>query len=465
VKRSIVYLTILSTALLLSSCYWITGSTGSVRLELSGFSGKGVGDRYARVWLVADKKIYPLDQDRDYVQELIPDYDEVTVTLEGIPVGPVYRVWLSIVDQEAGRFVTYVWGESGSFTISAGDEVAVTFTTQTLYNSQDRIFYPVADYNGSPTMMDKSLRDVEVFSNVVYTTDGARLYKIVEFDFANPLFSSLLLDTITAPGNQTINSVSSGIDDSTSPSPVVDTNTSIVPYNGEDFDSSVSVNLGSMSVLDSDAGSYGEGKIVLFRKAVGWGGTFTDVGGSYQWKWLNRDADKILDLVVSQDGSGYGYLASTGGAFRFDGTYLEDLYSRNPNIADYMDEFKAPAPILSLALYNPEVEALLIGTENGAYEAGIKSGPEVIEKPTIVDGTQGYRIRKISADYYGGYVAYLSDAYLFVWNPDLMELLKIPLCAGLPGRITGMAWYQGSFYYLVVSGDEGLAVLEVVRPV
>jgi hypothetical protein len=78
-------------------------------------------------------------------------------------------------------------------------------------------------------------------------------------------------------------------------------------------------------------------------------------------------------------------------------------------------------------------------TDNGVFEASTTSGPEVISTPFLVDGTQGYRIRKIAPHYSRlNYKAYLRGAYLFVWNGIFRVLEKYPLCAGLPGNITGM---------------------------
>ena len=40
-----------------------------------------------------------------------------------------------------------------------------------------------------------------------------------------------------------------------------------------------------------------------------------------------------------------------------------------------------------------------------------------------------------------------------------------PLCAGFPGRITGMTWLYSPVagnYYLIISGDEGLVFKEYI---
>lgn len=461
-KNTIACIAAALSAVLLVSCYWVSDlRSGSVRLDLSALSGKGLWDRYARIWLVADDKVYPLGEEKDYVQKLIPGYEEVTVTLEDIPVGPTYRVWLSVVTQEVDGFSTYVWAESVAFPLSAGDEVAVIFTSQELYDSQTMIFSPVIDTDGDLTRMDKGLTDVEVYSETVYATDGAKLYEIFSIN-ASPLVS-----TLDAPANQKINSVSTGIDDYVSLSLVLDTNTDIIPYNGDGgYNPDITANLDPLSILDSAVGEYAAGKVVLFRKARGWGGTYADydVPDPSNWKWLNTDSDRVLDLVVSQDGSGFAYIATQIGAFRLSGEYLGRLdLGESPDLENYKSPFKAPARILSLGLISPDGEVLLMGTENGAYEAWTTGGPDVIDVANVVDGTQGYPIRQIATYYWPNYAAYLSDAYLFIWDGSILK--KYPLCAGLPGRITGMTWLRTGMTavstYLVVSGDEGMSYLFV----
>ena len=163
-KRAILFVALAISVMFLVSCYWISGfNSASVRLDLSGLADKGIGDRYARIWLVSNDKIFPLDEDKDYIQKLIPGWDEVTVTLEDIPAGKTYRVWVSVVIQEVDGYSTYVWGESAEFPLSPGDEAAVAFTTGTLYDSQGMIFYPVIDTDVELTRLAGGLKDVELF--------------------------------------------------------------------------------------------------------------------------------------------------------------------------------------------------------------------------------------------------------------------------------------------------------------
>ncbi len=472
-KKLFIFTFIFVVAIALLSCYWgpDTG-VGSVRLSLPDVSSKGVGDRYARVWLLADNMIYPLGDDRDYLQELISGGEDVTITLADIPVGPVYRVWVAIVDQFVGSFNTHAWAESGAFQMFPGDEVAVVFSTTTLSDSKDKIFSPFVDndldtQDGDPTMMDKDLLDVEVFSNNIYATDANNLYGI-NFDFAN---TSLDYFTEQSPAGK-IRSASAAFDPFVSDALVVNTERGIYSLS-EGFDSpAITLKLGSIDVLESGADDYASRKVLFFRRAEGWGGTYadSDVPDPTKWTWANRDAGRVTDLLVEANSfpEGYAYFATSEGAFRLWGEYFVKLDSgETPNLSDYKAGFQAPAPILSLGMVRPEVEIMLIGTEDGVWSANLIGGPNVIDSSTLYyeEKTKGHRIHQIATYYNSTYAAYLSDTHLFVWDDSVGEMKVFPFCAGLPGRITGLAWIElfaagPPIYYLIVSGDEGLVYKE-----
>jgi hypothetical protein len=458
-KRLVQYLTILVAAVITLSCYWTPGSgTGSIQLDLSAVS-KGLGDRHARVWLIADSAIYSLAEDKDFLQKAIPGSEAITLTIEDLPVGPVYRVWLSIVEEQEGWLSTYVWGESAAFELQPGAKVAVQFTTSQLYASQSSIFKPVAD--SGVNMTGKKFLDVEVYGDYIYTTDGSKLYEIANFPGGAAPFT---VTEIAAPSGQSINSVSVALGSWGNTYLCIDTDQGIYALNSGAFESpATSVNLGSVSVLGSGRDSYGGGSVLFFRRSSGWGGTYAEVESNpIDWSWINRDSGRVTDLAVSQDGSGNAYYATADGAFLFSGEYFSDP---TPTIGEHKYPFEAPSRILSLAIIKTEGEELLMGTENGAWRAPLIGGPEVIDTPQRVDGTQGYRINRTAA-YYEDYnfAAYMSDLYIFIWDETPPgNLYKCPLAAGLPGRITGMVWYRpgggGPDFYLIVSGTEGLAFI------
>jgi hypothetical protein len=464
-KRLVQYLAILAAAAITLSCYWTAGSgTGSIQLDLSAVS-KGPGDRYARVWLIANSAIYSLAEDKDYLQEAIPGDEEVTLTIEDLPVGPVYRVWLSIVEEQQDWLATYVWGESAPFDLQPGTKVAVQFTASQLKDSYP-IFQPVANENAN--MTGKKFLDVEAYGGYIYATDGSKLYEISNFKGEYTLFTATEID---APSGRSINSLSVALGTFGNTYLCIDTDQGIYALNGGAFESpATSVNLGSVSVLGSGRDSYGGGSVLFFRRSSGWGGTYAEVESNPPvWIWTNRDSGRVTDLAVSQDSSGNGYFATADGAFRFSGEYLyKRSLGETPSIGDYKAGFSAPSHILSLAIINPETEVLLMGTENGAWSAGLTGDSKVIDTPLRVDGTQGYRINRIAA-YYGGsynFAAYMSDIYLLLWDDMFGGIYKCPLAAGLPGRVTGLVWYSpaASYYYLIVSGTEGLAYIEILGP-
>ncbi len=461
-KKNQLFTVVLAIAVVLGfiSCYWAPNSdSGALHLDLTSLSAKGPGVRSVRVYLTANNVLYPIGDDTDYFQF---EYNKQTsITLEDIPVGPIYRVAVSLGYAEPGWFDTVYWAESAAFEITPGTKVAVVFSDTELYSSDP--FYPV-QYSPD-SMMAKKLLDVEVFSNHVYSTDGATLYELLDFDPYSPL-NMVVTD---APAGQSINSVSIAFSDGAFDALCANTNQGIYSYNSfsQAFNSPpTSANLGPVSVLDSSIDDYSSGRVLFFRRAKGWGGTFAGVESSVNtWIWASQSSGRTTDMVVSTDSSGNAYFAASDGAFRVSGDYLYKIsLGEKPDVSAYKSGFSAPSHILCLNLIDVGAVAplvtLLMGTENGVWEATLGTAPDVIDPPKLKDGTQGFRFHRVIASEYmlPNFAAYLSDAYLFVWQESSNELLKYPIAAGLPGKITSVAWYStgvGS-YYLLVSGEEGL---------
>ena len=471
-KKPSILLTISAIVLVLglTSCYWVFDSgLGSLQLDLSALSAKGPGVPSARIYLIANNLLHPLGDGVDYVQV---GYNQVTeITLEDIPVGPTYRVAVSMGYTEPGWFDTHYWAESADFEIFPGAKTAVVFDTDDFDFSEDP-FNPV-QYDPE-NMMDKKLIDVEVYGSSVYAADSAKLYELPNYAPYSPLG---IIET-NAPGGQSINSVSIAADDWASFALCANTNRDIYSYFGypSSFFNSIATTdtLEPVSILDSSAGTFSSDRLIFFRGADSWGGTFAPGETSaFDWKWAIQSSDRVTDMVVSNDADANAYFATAGGAFRVKGDYLYEVSTGgSPNLNAYKTGFNAPSPIISLELVEVGFTALVVnlvmGTENGVWEATLASDPDVINQPTQRDGTQGFRIRQIAASNYTNpyFIAYLSDAYLFVWNDLDKELYRFPIAAGLPGRITGMAWFDtGSAYCLLVSGENGLAFKEFNYPV
>jgi hypothetical protein len=317
-------------------------------------------------------------------------------------------------------------------------------------------------------MMGKKLLDVEFYNSNVYTTDGAKLYEIVGYVPYSPL---TIVET-NAPAGQSINSVSIAFDEWAGSALCANTNQDIYSYfsSPSSFFNSIATTetLDPVSIFDSSSGLFSFDRLLFFRSAESWGGTFAAVETSASdWKWAKQSSSRITDMVVSQDANASAYFATATGAFRVKGAYLYEIsVGGNPNVDTYKKGFSAPSPITSLELIDIGAVAplvtLLMGTENGVWEATLASDPDVINQPIQKAGTQGYHIRRIAASDYNlpQFLAYLSDAYLFVWDETGSTLYRFPIAAGLPANITGMVWYKdiSNNYYLLVSGDEGLVV-------
>jgi len=463
-KKLFLYIFLIISSMALVSCYWIAGTSGAnLTLNLSGLSVKAPGDRYARIYLVANSRIYPLREDTEYVEiPLAPiSNPEIQLTLEDIPVGPLYRVWLSIgTEQSGGWFHTENWAESDTFELSPGQETVVPFSEQELLVSP---FEPVG------TVMGKKLKDVEHVGGMVYTADSETLY--------TDLFSALT--EIPLEPTYTVNSLTKGLDYSSqwgNQQLWINSNKGILPYVvtvAPYFDTNFSSALGPVSILDSAARNttVQYQHIVFFRRENGLGGVLilpdfvpTD------WTWVNKDYKGITDLIAAYGDSTYStyngdaYFASTTGAFRLASDLLTD-----PDLNKHRTPFSAPSRVISLGLQdiNGDGDQIFMGTENGAWYASPTYDASVIGVPQFETGTEGHRILMTSVSDYPHHRAYFSAIYLLIvtMNPSSgSETLSVyPIVAGLPGKMTGMTWQTVTTddYYLYVSGEEGLVRIYV----
>ncbi len=178
------------------------------------------------------------------------------------------------------------------------------------------------------------------------------------------------------------------------------------------------------------------------------------------WPWVNLDSNRVYDCLVAYPGD--GYFATADGAFRLPRTFLQDL---TPSIDEHKQPLTTPGKVFSLGLIDQsgDGDTLFMGTDNGVWYAQIDAG-EFLESPKLEAGTAGQAIRMIAiSDFWPTFKAYLGNSYLFIW--DDTDLTSYPLCAGLPGKVTGMAWYRTGtttvFTYLIVAGEYGLVYLLV----
>ena len=363
-KKFLLYALLLMLAVALPSCYWISGySSAAVSLSLSVSSAKGPGDCYARVWLVADNKIYPLREDRKFAEiPLAADANpEIQLTLEHIPVGPTYRVWLALGrEQSGGWFYTDGWAESQAFKLNPGENTRVPFSEEDLANT---IFQPVWD------LMGKSLKGVVVDSfGTIVTADEQTVYS--EF---NPLTT---FASTPVPDGYTVNSLDAGVDVNT-PDRVLawlNTDRGMVPFNDLSFDTAFSSNLDPVAVLGSAARETSGGSTAWFFRDGGLGGAYIDLDIAWNpasWQWVNLSSGRVYDCIA--DFPGNGFFATAEGAFRLP---LEFLLDATPSIDEHKITLDTPAKVFSWGLINQfgDGDTLLMGTADGAWSVQMNSG-------------------------------------------------------------------------------------------
>jgi len=455
-KKLIVYMALILVSIALLSCYWISGNAvANVTLNLSGVSAKGLDDRYARVYLLANNKIYALREGREYVEIQIPGSNpEIRLTLEDIPVGPTYRVWLSIGwEQGGGWFLTDYWAESNPFELSPGQETIVPFTEAELFINP--VFQPVWD------VMGKSLKGVVVdeFSTII-TADEETVHS--EFS----LFS--VFNHTDLPTGYTVNSIDLGVDvqNPNNTQAWLNTNLGILPFFDLTFDTNFSSALGPVSVLGSAGREVGGSDAVawFFREGgLGSVDISSDISLSpATWQWVNLGSAPVYDCLVAYPED--GYFATSEGAFRLPRAFLQDP---TPSIEEHKIPLSTPGRVLSWGLIDQsgDGDTLFMGTEKGAWYVQMNSG-EFDSAPKLEPGTAGHAIRMMAiSDFFPTFKAYLSDSYIFIWNGAASTWSRFPLCAGLPGRTTGMAWFKyvtvAVQTFLVVAGEEGLTYFQV----
>jgi hypothetical protein len=146
---------------------------------------------------------------------------------------------------------------------------------------------------------------------------------------------------------------------------------------------------------------------------------------------------------------------TTGGAFRVPEALLLDS---TPSLAEHRSNISAPSPIRSLHIFdNDAEEELYAGTEDGAWQNPAFDFPDLglIREA----GTEGYPIRRVAFETNYYWRAYLSDAYIFVFD-DIGTLVgKYPFVSGFPGKVNAIKWVYdagGGSKYLFVATDQGL---------
>jgi len=432
--------------ILLVSCgLFANFGKADVRIDIAPVASAGIGDTYARIYMNADGKLFPLDAENGYLAALVSEFEPTTIIIEGIPVGPSYQVLMSIGSQQDGWFDTWEWGESAEFTLEPGVNTPVSMSMQG------------SPFGNTFDLAGKSLVDVEVVGGTIYAAEASTLWD------STSLFSTFS-PTPIEPG-YTANSLTDGIDFDTGSARLwINSNKGILPFYvsvAPVFDTTFSTNLGTIQVLDSTTRSVSGGHVLYFSRAGGLGGVYADndVPDPANWTWVNLDGEEVYDLITLSPGD--GYFAAAGGSFRLPQSFLEDA---TPSIAEHKAPLNPPAKVLSWELMydnSGDGDLLFLGTEDGAWQVTVNGG--VWETPQRIAGTEGEAIIMTETFTSGSnqFAAFLSPLALYVYA-DIFggptTLSRYPFYSGLPEEVTGMdfAVEFGSSVYLMISGEGGL---------
>ncbi len=460
--------------LLISGCY-MTGISGSGKISINfsplvdqtntSKSIKGTQDTTytAHIYLFANGKIVPLSETSAFRELSLSE--NTTVELTDIPTGPTYYIAVSVGNKGDNYFEVRWWGKSQEFKIVAGGTVTPPITLSS------------SDFTMATNLKGESLKGVVVNAGSIYTPTIGKLY----YGTALTSLSSLSLSS------GQINSISIGkfLDATNTPvsEPWLNTASGIVPFRNGSFVTNFSQALDSESILTSGAVEVPTGGVAVFyERSGGLGGVYIDSTNKNDpsaWHWLNIDLSQyvsgqpILDYYNTQN---YAYFASKLGAFRLSSDLITNYNGQDvPNFMDdavFFDnvDIGDKNSILSLSGYTSGTnQYLVMGTEKGAYIGELdESSDDIILSGTLrgpLTGTESYTINKISVTSNPSvsgayYIAMLSEKDLFIYNSATEKTTHYPFYSGLPGELTGFAWFNDNGKLeLLVSGTEGLVSL------
>jgi hypothetical protein len=455
----------LAAVLLLFSCAWLPNSgQGGLRLDLAPVASRGIGDYYARVWLVADGELLPLDAGRAYVAAQLSYDKSTTIVIEGIPVGPSYQVLLSMGRQEDGYFGTQQWGESADFELEQGQntEVSITWASLPFFPP----LYPVTD------MMGKDLKGLlydDEYSNI-YTAESRVAHRLSwpdltlydSYDLAQDLYEFGVQDVI-------INSLSRGNNLYYNyPGSWINSNRGIIPFENVEgwvFTPNFSQNLGSLAVAESGVVPDDPDFKVFYRQASSIGGTTVLEAMTYSpesWTWVSKDLERVSDFLATTQ---HAYYATAGKGVRVGVDFLSPPYSLSANRVD----FSVPADILSFFFLDTQgvADELFMGTSDGVWRAPLDEFNEnaAIKAPSRISGTEGYRFHMMATSDTNQYAAFLAGHDLFAYEVGSQQLRRFPIAAGFPGQIRAMTIVNLGMaapdWTLLIAGEEGLVRLSL----
>ncbi|MDC7227354.1 MAG: hypothetical protein PQJ61_11385 [Spirochaetales bacterium] len=479
--------------LLLSSCGGMTADSEDVSIDLSSVTSKAVGDDYnhLKVWLAIEgtNSFY-----REESFDLATGQD--TITLESLPVGPAYKIFMSLgvktddiftVERSANGIINVTGGALTTTTIQS-EEIKTTAFTELIGTAvngaafiDDSVYTVGADgsvlYYGSTSINEKAapgdtvLRDVDkgYEDNVIITakaTNGQAVglfdkeEEVFNFDFSSDLPEAMF--GVDYAGDTTIDLLSSYI------------------FYDDDLNMQLGLSQMDGGIVLSVYGEfdYGEGT----ETATEWLAVdFSEVLEALEEFEIDLSGEFFKGFSVlsyeNTDGDEYVWLfvASKLGNFRFqiplnedgldDSAFDDEDVEGEDTILNMFTDFALnntyleDRVVLNLGNYNNDY--LFVGTDSGLYKMTAEASVSDMEAEEIF--AEGERIELLACS--EDYTACVTAMELLVINNENGNVARVAFNQGLPALgklnddgITGLAWDDSTLY---VAGSYGLVSLDV----
>jgi hypothetical protein len=422
------------------------------------------GTYYARVYLLFNRELFRLGKDTDFIERKLSG-DQRRETIEHIPAGYPYKLWLGVGTKEFNgdfdAFDVQFYAESEDFRLVADREnpVHVDLLESPFIKAQNLL----GRYVGGAAAQGAS-------PDNIYAATRTNVYRGT-FDAApDPDTLTMTMNPQSFSG-YSINSLTEGYRYTGAGAPpaclYINTNRNVFTWDGGgSFSSAFIANLGQVNILRSLAYDDSDDNVCFFfQRNGGLGGIEWDQAVPARRDWVHVNyrryfkGEIVHDFVVSDTANDSNvYFATAIGAFRIPESLIEDYDAEiNPKVnllraAQFFKVRQGKKELHIYALcYDAVNNVMYLGTENGLWRIGI---PSIIGgTPTLVPGTERNRIYIAKINIYR---AYASKTYLFIQDNAGNLVHTYPFVAGLPGAVTSMDWDGNN---LLISGTEGLVVL------
>ncbi len=471
--------------MLLTSCGGMgVETTDNVTIDLSSVISRSTAVvNYAKIVLIPEGTVtpYPIS-DAEAFQAIKSDG---SITISNIPVGPVYKVYISVGTGTKEAF-TVNSTVKATVAVTGGATTNATATAKTL---SSRGISQIAAYTG------KSVKGAAIAGGTFYTVSAAgdkfyhgvsALYETAAagFTFNNVdtgLGNAVIISAANSDGYGFVN-YDDGLNYEYAAGLAADFGGAINVLNADVFwddDALVQMTVGHLDgglvlhmLIKDDPATIDTDESVNEWMPVDLSALLEETGLS-----LSGQLIKGITVVKKYDSSNelsalWVYMISKVGNFRIqvplndEGMDLDTNGDGETSMDEMMaifQDFITDGPLDArtiLNITNPAGDILYIGTDSGLYKA---SATDLIENmnPTLVGATSGKRIKYLtSTDDYTACVTPLE--LLIINNNDPAKVAKIDFNEGLPVSglltegVTGLAW-DGDVLY--VSGNYGVSTV------